>query len=109
MKIKIAKDFSANPGPRSRDEGEFSGEQFREEVLLPKVRQALLGGENLEIDLDGTAGYGTSFLEEAFGGLIRDKVLTYDDAKKRLTFISVEEDYLPGDIDGYMKDAAQNA
>ena len=29
-------------------------------------------GGKIIINLDGTAGYATSFLEEAFGGLVRD-------------------------------------
>lgn len=107
LKIKISKNFSPNPGPRSKDEGDYSGEQFREDVLLPKVKEAMGAGEKLEIDLDGTAGYGTSFLEEAFGGLVRDHHLTYEQAKRLLTFVSEEETYLPADIDEYMQDAAQ--
>lgn len=107
MNLKVAKEFSRTPGPRARDEGDFSGQQFREECLIPKINAAKQLGEQLIIELDGTAGYGTSFLEEAFGGLIRDKLLTLEEADKLLHFLSKEEDYLPGDIREYMRDAAQ--
>lgn len=65
--IDIAREFSQFPGGRYRDKGKFSGEEFREEVLWP----ALQNGGKVVIVLDGTAGYSASFLEEAFGGLVR--------------------------------------
>ncbi len=67
VKIAIATDFSKFPGGRYRVNGKFSGEEFRDDHLLP----ALNSSENVHILLDGTAGYGSSFLEEAFGGTIR--------------------------------------
>ena len=62
--INIARDFSKTPAGRYLTDGPFSGEHFRESVLLP----ALQTHELLKVDLDGTLGYGSSFLEEAFGG-----------------------------------------
>jgi hypothetical protein len=67
VRINIALDFSKFPGGRYRRLGKFSGEEFREDRLLPALR----AGEKVEVVLDGTAGYGSSFLEEAFGGLVR--------------------------------------
>ena len=66
MKIKIASAFTTAPGPRNISEGKFSGEQFRKDFLLPKVREACEQKCFLTVDLDGTSGYGTSFLEESF-------------------------------------------
>jgi len=108
IRIDIAQNFSRTPGPRSRDEGDFSGQQFREDLLWPQVKDAIAQGHTLTINLDGTAGYGTSFLEEAFGGLIREHGLSYEQLRATLTFESNEESYLPNDIDGYMKDAQAN-
>ena len=66
-------DFTAAPGPRHRSESSDadSGEQFRDEVLLPAYEKARTEGTKLVVDLDGTAGYASSFLEESFGGLAR--------------------------------------
>ncbi len=64
--ISIAKDFTDTPGGRNRTDGPYSGERFRDDVLVP----ALERGE-VEVDLDGVLGFGSSFLEEAFGGLVR--------------------------------------
>lgn len=69
--VSVAKDFTKTPGGRYRAEGEHSGEEFREEILAPKYAEALKRGTILVVDLDGVAGYATSFLEESFGGLVR--------------------------------------
>lgn len=103
--VNISKDFSPTPGPRYIDEGSHSGEEFRIEILYPKVKQAIENNMGITIVLDGTDGYGTSFLEEAFGGLIRTNKLNYDDIKKRVSLISNEEDYLIDDINEYLSDA----
>ncbi len=72
MKIyRIAEDFSETPGGRFKRHGLFSGEEFRDNVLIDLLSRAIEDGEKLTIVLDGVAGYGSSFLEEAFGGLIR--------------------------------------
>lgn len=66
--INIAEQFSRTPGGRFYSDGPYSGQQFREKVLRP----ALEKGGLVEVILDGVRGYGSSFLEEAFGGLIRE-------------------------------------
>ncbi len=103
--ISVAKDFSSSPGPRYKREGDFSGEQFRNSILEDKVKQCISTNTKLLIDLDGTAGYGTSFLEESFGGLIRVCKFDYSIIVKILTFKSDEEPYLIEDINAYMEDA----
>ena len=102
-KIKLSKDFSFAPGSRYPDEGDFSGQEFREKILLPKFKESREENRILEIDLDGTLGYGTSFLEEVFGGLAREfgiKVVL-----DNIKIISEEEEYLIDDITEYIKNA----
>lgn len=65
--INIANEYTKTPGGRFKSEGEFSGEDFRDGILLPKYLEAVKHNQILCIDLDG--GYGSSFLEEAFGGV----------------------------------------
>ncbi|MDO9607443.1 MAG: STAS-like domain-containing protein [Brevundimonas sp.] len=65
--IRLAADFNPFPFGRYPSHGEWSGQRFREEWLKP----ALLAGEAIEVDLDGARGLSPSFLEEAFGGLVR--------------------------------------
>lgn len=65
--INVASAFSPAPAGRNYSDGPFPGEKFREELLLPALRKF----ERVTVELDGTSGMGSSFLEEAFGGLVR--------------------------------------
>ena len=65
--ITIASEFSRYPAGRYNDDGPYSGQLFRENHLAP----AFAGAERVRVVLDGARGYGSSFLEEAFGGLVR--------------------------------------
>ncbi|WP_321384034.1 DUF4325 domain-containing protein [Rhizobium sp.] len=78
MRIEVSQDFTRYPGPRYREHGDFSGEQFREEVLKKALRSAIDANSVLVVVLDDVAGYGSSFLEEAFGGLIRHGFSKHD-------------------------------
>ena len=68
-KIIIATDFASTPGARYRKDGDFSGEQFLEELLLPKFEKAVAGNYILLIDLDKVWGYPSSFVSGSFGKL----------------------------------------
>jgi len=103
--LKISKIFSRTPGPRYIREGDYSGELFRNSLLAPAIEQAIKDNDIVKIDLDGTAGYGTSFLEESFGGLIRENQLNYNSIVKHVEFVSDEESYLSEDILQYLGDA----
>ncbi len=103
--ISIADDFSKTPGSRYREEGEFSGEEFLEEILEPSFVKARAEGKQLVVDLDRTVGYGTSFLEEVFGGLARK--YGAEEVKSHLSIISEEERYLKEDIEEYISDAGR--
>lgn len=83
MKITIAKDFSDVPIGRARSDGEFTGEAFREDLLIPRLRKAS-ADDPLVVELDGAEGYPSSFLEEAFGGLVRNAEYTAADLHKLL-------------------------
>ena len=72
--INIATDFSRYPGGRLLTDGLYSGERFRKEYLLPVLKS----GEHAKIKFDGARGYGSSFLEEAFGGLVREEGIEPD-------------------------------
>lgn len=69
--ISIANDFTRTPGGRFRKHGSNSGEEFRVALLFPAFTNALERGQQLVVDFDGVVGAPASFLEEAFGGLVR--------------------------------------
>lgn len=98
--IKVS-NFTTTPGARYYEDGEYSGQWFRDEYLKP----AFINNPTSEIlvDLDGTEGYATSFLEEAFGGLIRlkDPAINTD----RLKLVSKENPYIINEIEEYIEEA----
>jgi len=71
--LSIAESFSPYPAGRYRTDGPFSGERFRDDFLLPTLIEAQQNGDEVIVDLDGAFTYSSSFLEEAFGGLVRAK------------------------------------
>ncbi len=83
--FSIAKDFSPHPGPRFARQGANSGEALRQR--LTKILKD--HPSKLVIDLDGTKGIGSSFLDEAFGGLVRSEHMSKNDLLKRFEFRSV--------------------
>jgi hypothetical protein len=93
-KIRIA-DHAVAPGGRYVADGNFSGEWFRNEVLVPALRETSKLGETLDIELDGTAGYGSSFLEEAFGGLVRECGFTASQLGGLLHIVALSPLYEP--------------
>lgn len=105
MKISIATQFSRKPGPRYRKQGPFSAEEFRETKLAPALRQCIDDGTLLEVVFDGIRGVGVSFLEESFGGLIRDG-FTYKEIKEHLILKWTLNPDKVKTIDKYIKDAA---
>ena len=106
--IIIAKDYSRCPGARYESEGDYSGERFRKELLLPRLKDAIKAGVKLEVVLDGSAGYSTSFIEESFGGLIRSDGLTLHEVKDNIIIISEEDPSYIDDINDYWEHAWQN-
>ncbi|WP_439503496.1 STAS-like domain-containing protein [Methylophaga sp.] len=70
--IHIADEFSDAPGARYKTDGDSSGEEFYSSLLKPRFEKALQSNSKLFIDLDGTYGYATSFISEAFGTLSKD-------------------------------------
>jgi len=73
MTIDIAERFSRHPAGRVPSDGPDNGERFRDDFLVPALKEALArsGGTRVIVDIDGCRSFGSSFLEEAFGGLAR--------------------------------------
>ena len=105
MKINICKEYTDTPGGRYKEQGDFSGEDFRETMLKPKYLESIEKNEKLQIDLDGGYGYGSSFLEEAFGGLIRNLNDNYKQALEIIQIKSDDEPKLIEDIKRYIEEA----
>ena len=102
--INIANRFTTLPGPRYRNQGPGSGQEFLEKHLKPMFRQAQETGETITVQLDGVKhGYPTSFLEEAFGGLARE--FGVEVVRSTLVFESHVEPMLGEEIRHYIEHA----
>jgi len=89
-KISIAVvDYSNSPGPRYCSQGEYSGEDFYCTILKREFQNAVENKIILEVNLDGTDRYASSFLDEAFGNLVFDFGL--ENVQNYLRIISEEE------------------
>lgn len=99
------------PGGRYVADGPYSGEFFREEVLRPQLTAAISSREVLTVVLDGAPGYGSSFLEEAFGGLIRTGAFRAQDVRTWLKVVAQSPLYIPyrGLAERYIKEAEANS
>ncbi|SDJ54227.1 Histidine kinase-, DNA gyrase B-, and HSP90-like ATPase [Paraburkholderia steynii] len=87
VEISIAKDFSPFPAGRFINDGPHSGEAFSNQIA-----ESLDKADIVTIDLDGTYGLADSFLEAAFGGLVR-RGITASELESRLNIISQNEIY----------------
>ena len=62
--IIIADEFSKYPAGRFTADGPYSGADFRDNILAPALQDEEL--DKVVVVFDGVAGFGSSFLEEAF-------------------------------------------
>ncbi|MBX8825274.1 STAS-like domain-containing protein [Ochrobactrum sp. SFR4] len=78
MMIDLANEFGKYPAGRFPTDGSYNGELFREKFLKPYLKTITeqSSSEKLIIDIDGVRAFGSSFIEEAFGGLIRAGLYT---------------------------------
>lgn len=81
--INVA-DFSKYPSGRDENDGKYNGEKYRKAVLMPAIKEALETGKTVCVSLRGVMSFGSSFLEEAFGGLVTEESISKSSLKKIL-------------------------
>jgi hypothetical protein len=96
IELNVAKDFSTTPGGRFKKNGSFSGEEFRDNILIPKYFHAIAQNKKLLINLDGCFAYPSVFLDEAFSGLVLNT--KYSNVAKNISIISEDQPSLEEDI-----------
>lgn len=104
MKTLYIKEFSKFPGPRYVRLGAYSGELFRDTVLIPAINEY----DEIAVDFDEVFGYGSSFLEESFGGLVRKGVDRAKIVKLKNNLISKDQSLI-FEVQGYISDALNEA
>jgi hypothetical protein len=98
--ISIASDYSTSPAGRTPADGPFNGQRFRDDILVPALRDAIKQNAIVVVDLDGAFSYSSSFLEEVFGGLVRLGAFSVPDIKGHLELRSSNPIYA-----SFVKDA----
>jgi hypothetical protein len=93
---------SVNILPEYLADGAHSAEAFLNDFLSPALEKY----QTVTVSLDGTYGYGASFLEEAFAGLIRNGH-SASSLKGRLNLISNEDFHLPHQVWTYIDEASK--
>ena len=101
--IRVADEFSATPGGRYLTDGPFNGELFREKYLLPALEQ----DGKVTVILDGTRGYPSSFLDEAFAEVARKFNWTKDQFHKYVIVIASDQYKIYADDIDYYIDLTQ--
>ena len=104
MNIKVATEFYRRPLGRDRSQGTYTGEAFREDILINRI-QSLAPNEKLYVDFTGVTMNGSSFLEEAFGGLVRKHGYKYEDLKNILVFLFPRRPSLESKVWEYIDNA----
>lgn len=86
---RLSRDFTDAPGGRFRRMGDFSGEEFRDDFLLPMLQEG-----DVFVDLDGALGLPPSFLDESFGAVARLHANLLPRLKVKITDNKVAEEQL---------------
>lgn len=98
--LRIA-DFTKYPGGRYKRISKFSGEEYRDDILLP----ALKNNDMVVVEMDGVAGYGSSFLDELFGGVVRKmKWHSINDFDAHIQLHSKDRTFID-EVRGYVNEA----
>lgn len=106
--LLVSKDFSELPFGRYPKHGPNNGQRFRDDFLIPALQQH----QSILVDLTGTRGLAPSFLEEAFGGLVR-KGYTESELRLRMEITNSDTSYVDDSwsyvVDEQRKQDAKNA
>lgn len=99
--IEVEKKFAKYPAGRYKKDGPYSGEEFRESFLLPAFKNE----ENTKVvvQFKNVRGLASSFLEESFGGLVREG-LTSEEILSKLEILCHDETIIQ-EITQYINEA----
>lgn len=108
MKIVVAEDFYRRPAGRYRNQGTYTGEAFRDDILLPLLK-TIQKNDKLIVDFTGVSMTGSSFLEEAFGGLVRNHNFDSETLEKILVLSFPRRPSLEETVWKYIRDAERSS
>ncbi|WP_080758295.1 STAS-like domain-containing protein [Pseudomonas lurida] len=87
--------FSRTPYGRYESDGDYNGARFRDEILAAHFRDDKVKKVNVYLDtVEDGYEYGSSFLEEAFGGLVRVCGIPKEIVLAKINIITAHRDYI---------------
>lgn len=86
--VRVA-DFTVLPGARYRKDGDGSADEFFEDYIKQKLEDIIANNDVLEIDLDNTLGYASSFISQL---AIRIRELFRDNRRSIKKHIIIKSD-----------------
>jgi adenylate cyclase len=90
--VNVKYDFSSRPFGRYPSDGDNSGERFRDDFLLPELKYS---SAKTVLNFEGLTGsLSSGFLEESFGGLVREHKAHPLEIFSKLSFINIESEIL---------------
>lgn len=99
--FNVADKFTRTPGGRYAQDGGYSAEALRSGYLEELYKATKPYGKKIVVELDGVYGYSRPFLEEVFGGMVREFL---EDIREVIVIKTDDEDYARA-IDSDIKDA----
>lgn len=88
-------EFSKTPYGRYEKDGKYNAAEFRDSKLVPALNDPTIQIINIYLDtVEEGYEYGSSFLEEAFGGLVRKCGFSAAEVNKKLNIITKHKDYI---------------
>ncbi|QXI26364.1 STAS-like domain-containing protein [Pseudomonas vanderleydeniana] len=91
----IVGDFSKTPYGRYEKDGKSNASAFRDTVLANAFKNPEIDRVNVYLDtVEEGYEYGSSFLEEAFVGLVRKCNIDANTVKRKLNIITEHYDYV---------------
>ncbi|MGR3914444.1 MAG: STAS-like domain-containing protein, partial [Gammaproteobacteria bacterium] len=85
--IDIGADFSIVPRGVHYNDGDNSGQRFREEFLKPIFTEPEKYSRPVKVILDTAEAFSAAFLHEAFGGLVREGYASADEVRDALELV----------------------
>lgn len=101
--INVANDFSLMPSGRHRSDGSYTGDHFYE--ILIKEIEKVPEDEKIIINFDGVLAAGSSFLEQAFAGLIREKKISKNQFFNKFEIVANEYPEIREKVKRYVSEA----
>ena len=88
-KLIRVSDYTQFPGGRFSSDGEGNAADFRINYLVPPLKE----NQYILLNLDGVNGYPASFIDAAFGGLVRDEGFDSEFVEEHLELQALEPGY----------------